>query len=65
MLPTIFWPGGVPAGIFSVRWTPNSDFVILQYSSSEQADCILILDPKNGKIGKLMDGTEYGWFDKK
>lgn len=57
ILPIAIFPRGLPSGIDSIRWIPNSTYAILKYSSD-----ILILDSQSGKIGRLATGSSY-WFE--
>ena len=49
-----------PLPLVHLRWVPGGRYVVMTHN----AQGILVLEPRSGKLGKLMDGQAFGWYQK-
>lgn len=45
--------------LMHLRWIPSGRYVIMTYGPLG----ILVLDPAEGKVGRLIDGQAFGWYE--
>ena len=56
----IFRISRMPFPLVHLRWVQDEQYVVVTHSSLG----ILILEPSSGKIGKLINGQAFGWYQK-